>query len=271
MTHPPKLTRNQIKHLRSLNKKKHRHEKRQFLVEGETLTAEAVHADSSGLRYLICTVDYFHSQSDAWRLEVADRIYCCGQQAIASISSLDSPPSVLALIDMPPLEEDALPDAASDAPASGLWLYLDGLRDPGNVGTIWRIADWFGVTRLYTSEDCVDLYNPKVVQASMGAFLRVVARTRALASLHQKHPQLTILGTCISGGSDGLHYNWPADTLLVIGSESHGIRSSVGELVNGWISIPRGPQSSGAESLNAGVATGILCASYLRTFSDTPR
>ncbi len=172
---------------------------------------------------------------------------------------------------MPPLEEDALPDAASDAPASGLGLYLDGLRDPGNVGTIWRIADWFGVTRLYTSEDCVDLYNPKVVQASMGAFLRVAARTRPLASLRSEHPQLTILGTCISGGSDGLHYNWPADTLLVIGSESHGIRSAVGELLNGWISIPRGPQSSGAESLNAGVATGILCASYLRTFSDTPR
>lgn len=267
MTIPPTLTRNQIKHLRSLNKKKYRHEQRQFLVEGETLTAEVMSAATSGLRYLICTTDYFHSQSDAWRSAVADRVYCCDELGIASISSLDSPPSILALLDMPPSEEDVSPDAASEAPSGGLWLYLDGLRDPGNVGTIWRIADWFGVTRLYTSEDCVDLYNPKVIQASMGAFLRVAARTRTLASLHSEHPQLTILGTCISGGSDGLHYNWPAETLLVIGSESHGIRSAASELVNGWLSIPRGPQSSGAESLNAGVATGILCASYLRTFS----
>ncbi len=267
MTIPPTLTRNQIKHLRSLRKKKHRHEQRQFLVEGETLTAEVVNSATSGLRYLICTADYFHSQSDAWRSVVGGRIYCCDQSGIASISSLDSPPRILALLDMPPIEEELSPDAVGKMPAGGLWLYLDGLRDPGNVGTIWRIADWFGVRRLYRSEDCADLYNPKVIQASMGAFLRVTARTRSLTSLRDEHPQLTMLGTCLSGGTDGLHFTWPAHTLLVIGSESHGIRSAAVELVDGWLSIPRSPQSSGAESLNAGVATGILCSAYLRTFS----
>lgn len=266
LTPPPKLTRNQIKHLSALRKKKYRHEQRQFVVEGDTLTAEILSATSSALRYLVCTPDYFDSQTDQWRLANADRVYCCDQQTIASISALDSPTSILALLDMPRMEEKAQPADDLAEISSGLWLYLDGLRDPGNVGTIWRIADWFGVTRLYLSEDCVDLFNPKVIQASMGAFLRVVAQTRELATLRAEHPQLTILGTCINAGSDGLNYAWPAHSLLVIGSESHGIRPAAGELLNAWVSIPRGRHSSGAESLNAGVATGILCAAYLRTF-----
>ncbi len=267
LTHPPTLTRNQIKHLRSLSKKSYRHEQRQFLVEGETLAAEVVSAATSALRYLICTADYFQRQSDDWRSDVAGRIYLSDEAGIASISSLDSPSSILALLDMPLGEGDAAPDTTSDVHPCGLWLYLDGLRDPGNVGTIWRIADWFGVTRLIASYDCVDWYNPKVIQASMGAFLRVAARTGSLASLRSEHPQLTILGTCIRGGIDGLHYRWPANAVLVIGGESHGVRSTTGELVNDWLSIPRGLNSSGAESLNAGVATGILCAAYLRTVS----
>ncbi len=269
MTLPPALTRNQIKHLRSLCKKKHRHEQRQFLVEGETIVSEILSSATPDLRYLVCTTDYFDSQTTAWREAIADRIYCCDTQTIASISSLDTPTGVLALLDMPLASEVSEGIDHAIAPLStGLNLYLDGLHDPGNLGTIWRIADWFGVKQLFLSLDCVDLYNPKTIQASMGAFLRVGGHRCPLASLRSEHPELAILGTCIGSGANGLTYHWSHNTLLVIGSESHGVRAESHNILNGWLSIPRGPHSVGAESLNAAVATGILCASYLRAFSQ---
>lgn len=234
------------------------------------MISEILSAATPDLRYLVCTADYFDSQSPKWREAVADRIFCCDEQTIDSISSLDTPAGVLALLDMP-LANEVSSDNVIPTLSTGLSLYLDGLHDPGNLGTIWRIADWFGVDQLFLSSDCVDLYNPKTIQASMGAFLRVNGHVRQLAALRSEHPELTILGTCIHGGADGLTCNWSPNTLLVIGSESHGIRAEYHELLDGWLSIPRGRQSSGAESLNAAVAAGILCAAYLRTFSDTPR
>lgn len=285
MSLPPQLTRNQIKHLVSLRLKKYRHNHRQYLAEGDTLTAEIVQSASPALRYVICTQAYWENQTRVWQASLVDQVYCCDEATIASISSLDTPTDVLALLDMP-AEEFDMPakDAAQGAPpeatlepqaaitstfasTAGLWLYLDGLRDPGNLGTIWRIADWFGVSHVYLSDDCVDAYNPKVIQASMGAFLRVSCRCRTLASLRAEYPAMSIQGTCISDGVNALAYSWSAHTLLVIGSESHGIRPAAHAWLDGWLSIPRGPHSSGAESLNAGVATGILCASYLRAFS----
>lgn len=273
---PPRLTRNQIKHLGSLRLKKYRHNQRQFLAEGDTLTAEIVHSASDALRYIICTPTFWENQTQAWRSNLTDRVFCTDEATIASISSLDTPSEVLALLDMP--ADDTPPetvtqhsgelkpaDNTSETPSpTGLWLYLDGLRDPGNLGTIWRIADWFGVTHVYLADDCVDAYNPKVIQASMGAFLRVSCRVRPLASLRAEYPQMSIQGTCTSDGVNALTYGWPSHTLLVIGSESHGIRPTQHARLDGWLSIPRGPHSSGAESLNAGVATGILCAAYLR-------
>lgn len=281
---PPQLTRNQIKHLVSLRLKKYRHNQRQYLAEGDTLTAEIVQSASPALRYVVCTQAYWENQTHAWRATLSDRVYCCDEATIASISSLDTPTDVLALLDMPaeeipqgadaqaPLETHQPPITSSSASANSavtgrLWLYLDGLRDPGNLGTIWRIADWFGVSHVYLSDDCVDAYNPKVIQASMGAFLRVSCRCRTLASLRAEYPAMSIQGTCISDGVNALAYAWSPHTLLVIGSESHGIRPAAHAWLDGWLSIPRGPHSSGAESLNAGVAAGILCASYLRAFS----
>lgn len=280
MSLPPPLTRNQIKHLGSLRLKKYRHNHRQYLAEGETLTAEIVQSASEALRYLVCTQAFWENQTRAWQASLIGRAYLCDEATIASISSLDTPTDVLALLDMPAeaaaQATDAETTAASQSAASispgavptGLWLYLDGLRDPGNFGTIWRIADWFGVAQVFLSDDCVDAYNPKVVQASMGAFLRVGCCGRTLASLRAEHPAMSILGTCISGGANALTYAWPPHALLVIGSESHGIRPEAHVWLDGWLSIPRGPHSSGAESLNAGVATGILCASYLRTLNQ---
>ncbi len=233
------------------------------------MVSEILSAAPPELRYVVCTTDFFNRQSAKWREAVADRIYCCDAQTVSLISSLDTPTGVLALLDMPLADEVSADNDHVAAPVlTGLSLYLDGLQDPGNLGTIWRIADWFGVNQLFLSLDCVDLYNPKTIQACMGAFLRVSGHCRQLASLRSEHPKLTILGTCIHGGADGLNCDWPPNTLLVIGSESHGVRTESHEHLDGWLSIPRGSHSAGAESLNAAVAAGILCASYLRTFSQ---
>lgn len=251
---PDLLTRNQAKHLRALRNRKYRHEQRQFVAEGETLVAEILAAAPIELRYVVCTPDYFARQSLPVQASLTGRVFCCDERTFLRISSLDTPPAALAVLDIPP---------DRSVPMLGLNLFLDGIRDPGNLGTILRIADWFGHATLLLSPDCVDVYNSKSIQASMGAFLRVQVRTESLQAIRAAHPHLSIVGTRIDDGVDAFNCTWQRETLLVIGSESHGIRPEQQASLDSWLSIPRGPQRSGAESLNAAVATGILCASYL--------
>lgn len=132
-------------------------------------------------------------------------------------------------------------------------LVLDGIRDPGNLGAIIRIADWFGFTQLVVSTDTVDLYNPKVIQATMGSFLRVSVVYQELSTFLAES-SVPIYGAILGGQQ--LHEVTPGKQgILVIGSESHGIRQEVLQLVSHPVMIPR---YGGAESLNASVATGIL-------------
>ena len=250
------LSKNQLKYLRSLRLKNVRHAQREFLAEGETIVAEVLQAMPPELRLVICTPDYreFLPSSDV--AELGQRLLVCNEQTLRGISSLDTPPRVVALLSMPS-------ESLQAASPRGLGLYLDGIRDPGNLGAILRIADWFGMGEVFLADDCVDLYNPKAIQASMGAFLRVRARTQSLASICEAHPELKIIGTCVTGGANALEFYWPTDGLLVIGSESHGVRAEAAGAISAWLTIPRGKSATGAESLNAAVATGILCAAYI--------
>lgn len=279
---PPTLTRNQAKHIRGLRDRKYRYQHQQFVAEGETIVAEILAAAPAALRYIVCTSEYYLRQSDSLQAQLTGSVFCCDLDTFRRISSLDSPPAALAVLDMPaaglpatglldPQVFSPAPTSPASSPPAGLQLYLDGIRDPGNLGTILRVADWFGHAAVYLSEDCVDVYNSKTVQASMGAFLRVRAHTSSLSQLQLNYPQLAIVGTRIESGHDGLAYAWPRDSLLVIGSESHGIRPEQQSLINTWISIPRGREGSGAESLNAAVASGILCAAYLASRRCHPR
>ncbi len=250
-----KITRNQIKHLRALRAKKYRQEHQQFVVEGETIVGEVLDRFPSELRYLIGTVEFIESMSPATVQRLAERVVRGDYATMKNISALDTPSPVMALLDMPAHSHCA-------EPVRGLTLYLDGIRDPGNLGAIMRVADWYGIHRVYLAEDCVDVYNAKTIQASMGAFLRVTAPRVALDTLRAASPGLSIVGTRIEGGIALGSYDWNRDTLLVIGSESQGIRPDNVAMMTDWLSIPRGNSNSGAESLNAAVATGILCANY---------
>jgi len=267
----PSLTRNQIKHLRGLRSRKYRHAQQQFVAEGPTILAEILAAAPPELRYVVCTPEFFSSQTRQVQTQLGGKVYGCDVDTLARISSLDTPASVLAVLDMPynhtQHQSPAVPGTSAGQGGSSaeqtLSLYLDGIRDPGNLGTILRVADWFGHSTVYLSDDCVDVYNAKTIQASMGAFLRVRMCTQDLSNLRLLHPQAVLVGTRIDSGDDALTTLWPGHTLLVIGSESHGIRAEHYPLIEQWLSIPRGANGSGAESLNAAVATGILCASHL--------
>ena len=135
-------------------------------------------------------------------------------------------------------------------------LILDGIQDPGNLGTIIRLADWFGISQIICSEDTVDFYNPKVIQASMGSFVRVNIVYQNLEEYLSNCPNSTI-GTDMDG-EDVFNYNFPEKFNLVLGNEGNGIRPSIKKIMNDKITIPRFGKSQATESLNVSMAAGII-------------
>jgi len=230
------LSKNDIKTIRSLSQKKYRDQLGLFVVEGEKLVAEAL---ASGLK-----------------VEHVIRTDEIGEEAMSRISMLSSPSPVLAVVRKPSLREEKINQ-------SMLTLALDGLRDPGNVGTIIRLADWFGIRNIYASQDTVDIFNPKVVQATMGAIFRVNFEYCHLPSLLQGL-DCPVWGTYLEG--DNIY---EADLefrgVVVMGSEANGISEDVGKYVSSRITIPsfdRG--ASCCESLNVAIAAAIICSEFRR-------
>lgn len=238
------MTAAEIKYVKSLSQKKFRDSEGLFVVEGEKLVAEAL---ASGF--------------------VVEKVYRkeeIGEAVMARISGLSSPSPALALVRRPSdLEWDGIAD-------KGLFLALDGIRDPGNLGTILRIADWFGIDAVYASPDTVDLFNPKVVQATMGAIFRVRFHYTPIPALCRQVLQKggSVWGTFL----DGVNlYSRPLDngeehpSLIVIGNEANGISAETAAHVSDRLYIPPYPVGDpGSESLNAAVATAITVAEFRR-------
>lgn len=244
------LSASQQKYLTALQVKKYRQKYRKFTVEGSKMVGELLAQNRvavSGIYGL-----------EAWALEHAALLAPfsalfnpVSEAELRKISGLTTPNAVLAVAEIP--DPALLP-----ASATGLAFYLDGIRDPGNMGTILRVADWFGFNAVYCSPDCAEVYSPKVVQASMGAVFRVPAGEFSLDTLVAALPGLPVLGAVL-GGENVFDANFPNHGLLVIGNESGGIRPEAALLLTHRLTIPRGPGSV-AESLNASVAAGILAA-----------
>lgn len=194
-----------------------------------------------------------------WIGEHQDLLYACqapvepvSRTILESISSLQTPNQVFLLVGMAP------PAADTVRVENGLSLYLDGIQDPGNFGTILRIADWFGVEAVFCAPNCVEWSNPKTIQASMGSFIRIPVEYTSLADLRRRFPGLPVWGASMNGESI-YHAPLPGRGIVAIGSESHGISKETGLLVDKWIGIPSFGKK-GPESLNAAVATGVICA-----------
>ena len=234
----------EIKFVKSLSQKKFRDLHGLFVVEGEKMVAEAL----------------------ASRLEV-ERVYRredIGEAAMAHISALSSPSPALALVRRP---DDLLRD---ELPAKGLFLALDGIRDPGNLGTILRIADWFGIDAVYASPDTVELFNPKVVQATMGVIFRVKFHYTEIPAFCSRTIAAggKVYGTFLDGenlyGKD-LDCGLEAPSVIVIGNEAAGISPAVAACVSDRLFIPPYPSDDpGSESLNAAVATAVTVAEFRR-------
>lgn len=225
-----------IKLIRSLRDKKFRDAHGLFVVEGEKMVRE------------LCDSGY--------ELEAIYREEEVGSAMMERISLCSSASPVLALARIP--ERSSL----DCKPEPGLCLALDSVRDPGNVGTILRSADWFGVSRVYLSEDCADIYNPKVVQASMGSLFRVRTSVCDIARLCRsfRADGREVFGTLLDG-EDIYRSELPSEGLIVMGNESRGISEAVrGELSRG-LRIPSFGGSR-AESLNVAIATAVTLSTF---------
>lgn len=245
------ISANEIKRVRSLSDKKFRDRYGLFCVEGEKMVDEAL-----------------RSGFDVETVYRKDEI---GEEQMGRISSLSSPSPVLAVVRKPQdinLSSDA---ALSDALGqSGLYLALDSIRDPGNLGTILRVADWFGIDAVFAAPDTVDVFNPKVVQATMGAIFRVKFHYVEIPALCRAAVSAggNVYGTFLDGSDmyeRQLNPGKDSPSVIVIGNESNGISDEVAGLVSDRLYIPPYPKNdTGSESLNAAVATAITVAEFRR-------
>jgi TrmH family RNA methyltransferase len=244
------LSKSQINSLKSLQQKKFRREQGFFLVEGHKSIAEFV-----GSPYRIDTV-YHTPVFDSKVLNLSQKINLCEISVtdLEKISSLKTPQEVVAKIavpDWPGLSQNELKGRFS--------LILDGIQDPGNMGTIIRIADWFGIQHIICSEDTVEAYNPKVVQASMGSLARVKVHYVDLGGFLSKI-QLPIFGALLNG--DNIYTtDFGGEGLVIMGNEGNGIRPEIEKLITLAITIPR---IGKAESLNVAIATALFCSEISR-------
>ncbi len=232
------ITKSEIQFIKSLNLKKNRETSGFFIVEGEKMVKEALISD-----FEVKSVFY------------SDEI---GIDQMKKITQLSSPSPALAVIHKPV-------NPNSSIETSGLSLALDSIRDPGNLGTIIRIADWFGINKIYASEDTVDLYNPKTIQSSMGAIFRKQVTYIDLKKVISTYSnsKVDVYATSLDGESIQ-NCSFSCDNALIImGSENNGISAQLLSLVKNRILIPPFPtDSKTSESLNVAIATAIMCYEF---------
>ena len=237
------LSKNHLKLITSLSQKKYRHKYKLFIVEGIKVVQEFLNS-SYELEILFSTESSF-SYLDSF-IEVSE-------QELKKISSLKTPNKVIALFKIP---------VQKNSSSSGLIVALDAINDPGNLGTIIRLCDWFGIDQLLCSKETVDCYNTKVVQSSMGSLTRV-----AISYVDLKEYLTSVSIPVFIADMDGdnvYEMKPPASAVLVMGNEANGISNSIKQIVSTKISIPRYGNSQLTESLNVATATAILLSEFRR-------
>jgi RNA methyltransferase, TrmH family len=249
------LTKAELARLRDLRDKKHREAAGLFVIEGAKVVGELL-AAGFPFEEIYATAEWVERGQPRPRGAAGSpqlQIHDVTPDEMARASHFPTPAAVLAVgkITRVPLAAGALD--------RGLTLALDGIQDPGNVGTLLRVADWFALDRVLLSPDCADLFSQKVINASMGSFARVTVHTAPLAAA-LAGVQAPVLGCDLSG--DDVHSLAPRrDAVIVIGSEGRGLSPAVQALVTQRVTIPR---FGAAESLNAAVAAAIVCDNLRR-------
>ena len=239
------ITKNTIKQIASLRQQKFRKELGLFVVEGRKMVEELLHSHFETVG-LYATEAFLADYPSFANAEIASEVQ------MQQMSGQDTPPGILAVVKIP--EQDELKTS------SRLVLALDGIANPGNMGTLIRTAEWFGIRDVVCSMDCVELWNPKTVQATMGSLFRMKVWKADLATYLQKAKDegKAVFGALLEG-EDLFQMQSKPEGILVIGSESHGIRAEVLPCITHPVTIPR-VGGSPTESLNAAVAGAILMA-----------
>lgn len=242
-----KISKARTKFIKSLQLKKYRQLEQTFLVEGEKSVLETLNSDFI-IQELYASLDFITRHEAA----LTDRPFVeVSASDLNAISSLKSNRDALALVTMKPNQSIQLD--------SGLNIAVDNLNDPGNFGTIIRIADWYGAKGIIASDTTAELYNPKVISASKGSFTRVPVE---YCNLQEKLNRSSLPVFAADMRGEEVHsITFPNDLVLLMGNESHGISRELSEIVSQTITIPR---YGGAESLNVGVATAVICDNIRR-------
>lgn len=240
------LSKNRLKYFKSLQQKKYRQEEQLFIVEGEKSLIELVKMPQWKVVFWGFTASFVEKNEallNSYRL-VYEVITL---DELQQLSSLENQKAGIAIVKTPPNE------ALTPLPAT-YTIALDNIQDPGNLGTILRLADWYGFPQVICSKTCVEVYNPKAIIASMGSFLRVRTFYTDLPAYLAQNAQMPILGALMEG--QNLHQmTLPTEGILVLGNEGHGISEEVLDLINAPVTIPK---FGGAESLNVAMATAVF-------------
>ncbi len=251
------ISKNKIKLIKSLAQKKYRIKENLFLVEGNKMVNELLASDFD-IKTIICTKQFSDSNKNI--LSEGIETIITSQQEIQKVSLLKTPQQALAVCSIP------VPKYTNIIPQQ-LTLLLDGVQDPGNLGTIIRIADWYGISTIYASPATADIFNPKVIQASMGAFLRVnlcyIKPEEIL--LEAKNNNIPIYGTFLEG-ENIYEQTLTKEGIIIMGNEGKGISHNLEKFISQKILIPSFPtgQKKNSESLNVSIATAIVCSEFKR-------
>ena len=238
------VSKNQIKLINSLQQKKYRKLHNLFIAEGKKVIQELIDANFS-LEYLFVTKENLFDSKYNFEL-ISDN-------DLKKISALTTANDCLAVFKIKEVNFKV---------SSGLELALDNIKDPGNMGTIIRLCDWFGISKIVCTEETVDIYNPKVVQATMGSLARVVVLYTNLAD-YLKTTDLEIFGTFMEG-KNIYKQELPARGIIVMGNEANGISTDIENLVTQKINIPRFGSLQQTESLNVATATAVILSEFKR-------
>ena len=257
------LSKNKIKFINSIKKKKYREIYQCFFAEGEKLVDELLNS-SVQIIDIFATADWINNNQQGLYLRPELDVIEISENELNKISSLTTPNKVFAIAKQPVYEYKI------EEIRKGLNLFLENINDPGNLGTIIRTADWFGINNIFCSKESVDIYNPKVVQTSMGAICRVkvhyVKSAEFLMDLC-KLENFNIYGTFLEGNNI-YQEDLSKNGLILMGSESHGISNELKPFINKKLFIPNYPSNDEtSESLNISVATAIVCSEFRRRIS----
>lgn len=243
------LSKSSIKYINSLKQKKFRQRYCKFTAEGDKIVNEILENKNINVERVFAVSKWIEQNP---KLAATYSVEEVTQDELKKISSLQTPNQILAILDT--FNHQIIAKTVNQS----LSLVLDNIQDPGNLGTIIRIADWFGIPYVFCSQGCVDVYNSKVVQSSMGSILRTKVIYTDIESLFTEFVDIPKYGA-ILGGQNIFKTTLTLNGFIVIGNESQGISSEVKKMLTHHLEIP---SYGNAESLNASVATGIICALF---------